>query len=183
MNDRTKKPVARVLKTLAVVVAVFLVTTGASCPDRQDCVSFNPGTISVQQIDGRWKVVDGSHWLFDFDTNEAEARRTYEIIRHYGMNQSCFVGRPDPSFEYLLISGDAPSGSFPGEDCVSLNPATVTVQEIGGRWKVVDGTHWLFDFDTNKAEAEETLQIIQRYGFTQSCFVGRPDASFSYMRK
>lgn len=66
---------------------------------------------------------------------------------------------------------------------MTFNPATATVQEIGGRWKVVDGSHWLYDFGTSRAEAEETLRIIQLDGFTHSCFVGRPDASFSYLRK
>lgn len=173
----------RNLFNAAVVTLLFLVFGGASCPRRQDCVSFNPDTSSVQQISGRWKIVDGAHWVFDFNTNEGEARRAFEIIRHYGMNQSCFVGRPDPSFRYLLISGSAPAGAFAGEDCTSFNPATVSVQELGGRWKVVDGDHWLFDFDTNRAEAEEALEVIQRHGFTQSCFVGRPDPSFSYLRK
>jgi hypothetical protein len=83
----------------------------------------------------------------------------------------------------MLVSGNAPVGALGGEDCVSFNPATTTVQQIKGSWKVVDGSHWMFDFGANKAEAEQTLAIIKKYGFTHSCFVGRPGPSFTYLRK
>jgi len=149
----------------------------------EDCVSFNPNTTTVENIDGHWKIVDGSHWMFDFDNKESEAQRALGIIKHYGMNQSCFVGRPDPSFHYMLVSGEAPTGSMPGEDCVSFNPNTTTVENIDGHWKIVDGSHWMFDFDNKESEAKEALAIIKRYGFRYSCFVGRPDSSFQYLRK
>jgi len=68
---------------------------------QEDCVSFNPVTTTVRKIDGSWKIVDGSHWLFDFGDKESEARTAYAIIKKYGFTRSCFVGRPDPSFNYL----------------------------------------------------------------------------------
>jgi hypothetical protein len=70
-----------------------------------------------------------------------------------------------------------------GEDCIAFNPATTTVSKINNRWKIVDGSHWMFDFDTNKAEAEQSLAVINKYNFTHSCFVGRPNPSFTYLRK
>ncbi len=150
---------------------------------QEDCVSFNPNTATVRKIGGRWKVVDGNHWMFDFGSKKNEAYRTLEIIKHYGMNQSCFVGRPDPSFQYMLVSGKSPKGALGGEDCVSFNPNTIQVKEFNGRWKIVDGSHWMFDFGSKKAEAEKAYAIIKKYGFTRSCFVGRPDPSFVYLRK
>ena len=152
-------------------------------PLREDCVSFNPDTAEVKQIGGRWKIVDGSHWLFDFGDKKSEAERSLNIIKHYHMNQSCFVGRPHPSFSYFLVSGSSPVGAFSGEDCVSFNPATIEVKNIGGRWKIVDGTHWLFDFGAKESEARQAFAIIKKYGFTSSCFVGRPQPSFKYLRK
>jgi hypothetical protein len=150
---------------------------------KEDCISFNPATTAVQQIQGSWKIVDGSHWMFDFGNNESEARKALAIIQKYRMNQSCFVGRPNPSFQYMLVSGNAPVGALGGEDCVSFNPATTTVQQIQGSWKIVDGSHWMFDFGANKAEADQALAIIKKYGFTHSCYVGRPGPSFTYLRR
>ena len=150
---------------------------------KEDCISFNPATTTVQQIQGSWKIVDGSHWMFDFGNNASEARKALAIIQKYRMNQSCFVGRPNPSFQYMLVSGNAPVGALGGEDCVSFNPATTTDQQIQGSWKIVDGNNWLFDFGSNKAEADQALAIIKKYGFTHSCYVGRPGPSFTYLRK
>ena len=150
---------------------------------REDCISFNPVTTTVQQLQGSWKVVDGNNWMFDFGANKVEADQTLAIIKKYRMNQACFVGRPNPSFQYMLVSGNAPVGALGGEDCIPFNPATITVQQLQGSWKVVDGNNWMFDFGANKVEADQALAIIKKYGFTQSCFVGRPGPSFTYLRK
>jgi len=150
---------------------------------REDCVSFNPATTTVRNIDGRWTIVDGSHLLFNFGDKRAEALNALKVIKYYRMDSSCFLGRPDPSFRYLLVNGNAPQGSMPGEDCVSFNPNTIEVKNIGGRWKIVDGSHWLFDFGDKESEARTAFTIIKKYGFTRSCFVGRPDPSFNYLRK
>ena len=150
---------------------------------KEDCIGFNPGNTQVKRIDGRWKIVDGSHWMFDFGNKQSEARQALRVIKHYGMDQSCFVGRPDPSFQYMLVSGDAPSGSLSGEDCIRFNPNTIEVKRINGRWKIVDGSHWVFDFGNKEGEARQAFAIIKKYGFNRSCFVGRPDPSFKYLRR
>lgn len=150
---------------------------------REDCVNFDPRNAQVSRVSGRWKIVDGSHWVFDFGGNEAEARRALRVIRHYRADQSCFVGRPDPSLSYLLAGGAAPAGPMPGEDCVGFNPGNIEVQQIGGRWKIVEGSHWIFDFQNKEAEARQALNIIRHHEFRNSCFVGRPNPSFSYLRR
>ena len=152
-------------------------------PFKEDCVKFEPRTAEIKQINGSWKIVDGSHWLFDFGKKGDEAKKALAIIKRYRMNQSCFVGRPDASFHYMLVSGSPPQGSYRGEDCVSFNPNTAEVKQMSGRWKIVDGSHLMFDFGSKRDEAELALRIIKKYGFTRSCFVGRPDASFTYLRK
>jgi len=70
-----------------------------------------------------------------------------------------------------------------GEDCVGFNPHTIEVKQVQGSWKIVDGNHWMFDFGSNRDEAEQSAAIIRKYGFTQSCFVGRPGPSFTYLRR
>jgi hypothetical protein len=149
----------------------------------EDCISFNQKTAKVKQIQGKWKIVDGSHWMFDFGSNKREAKKALKIIKKHQMNQSCFVGRPNPSFQYMLSGGSAPSGAIAGEDCVSFNPQTATVKQVQGKWKIVDGSHWMFDFGSSKSEARKSLAIIKKYGFSKSCFVGRPEPSFLYLRK
>ncbi len=149
----------------------------------EDCISFDPDRVLVSQAQGRWKIVDGQHWMFDFGSNRDQARAAFRVIRHYRLNQSCFVGRPNPSLRYLLSNGKAPVGALRGEDCIGFDPQRIAVSQVGGHWKIVDGSHWMFDFGSKRQEAEQALTLIRRYGFTQSCFVGRPNPSFSYLRQ
>jgi hypothetical protein len=125
--------------------------------------------------------VDGDKILFAFP-NRAEADKTLQIIKKYGFNKTCYVGRPDASFHYSLVSGKSPSGTATGEDCLKFTPANLQIKKEGSNYLLVDGNSRMISFP-NKKEADLTLAIIQKYGFTYHCFVGRPDASFEYMRK
>ncbi|WP_372678681.1 hypothetical protein [Desulfosarcina sp.] len=150
---------------------------------KADCVRFDPAALCVRQVNGRWKIVDAEHWLLDFGPNQAAADQSLKVIRHYRMDRACFVGRPNPLFSYMLAKGGSPSGAIAGEDCVDFDPKTVAVSNIQGRWKIVSGRRWLFDFGPAQTEARQALSVIRRYRFSRSCFVGRPDADFSYLRR
>jgi cathepsin L len=149
----------------------------------EDCINFDPARATVQRIQNRWKIVVGNMWLKDFDQNEAEARRALQIIKNYRLNRQCFVGRPNPSMEYYAVGAQAPSGSMAGEDCVSYNPNNIDVNQVQGRWKIVDGNHWIADFGTNEDEAWLALSLMKKYAFTRNCFVGRPNPSMTYARR
>lgn len=152
-------------------------------PFKEDCVSLNPDTVSVEQKSGRWKVVDGSHWLLDAGSNKPEMDRAKQIIQHYGFTQHCFIGRPDPSLSYWLKNGAAPSGGLTGEDCVNINPNGLSIQNSGSHFTIVsNGNHYAFTAPS-QAEAQEVIDVIKYYGFTKSCFVGRPGPSMRYLRK
>ena len=70
-------------------------------PTPEDCISFNSANIEVKQIQGRWKIVEGTHWIMDFADNENEARQAFDIIKKYYFDNICFVGRSDPSMTYF----------------------------------------------------------------------------------
>jgi hypothetical protein len=148
----------------------------------EDCISFNYQNAEVKKIDGRWKIVVGDMWLLDFGSSETEANKALSIIKHYHMNEQCFVGRPDPSMEYFLVDGQAPSGTFSGEDCISFDPVKIEVKKIDGSWKIVENNLWILDFGDREGEARKALKIIVEYGFDYICYVGRPDPSMIYFR-
>ena len=151
--------------------------------NQHDFIPFNPQGAQVIQAGGRWKIEVDGMWLLDFGSSRGEADQALRIIKHYGFNMQCFVGRPDPSMEFYLVNGQAPQGSFPGEDCIGFNLANLEVRQVSGRWKVVDGNNWLLDFGSVQAEARQALSYILRYGFRFLCFVGRPGPSLTYFRR
>jgi hypothetical protein len=149
----------------------------------EDCLSHNVDNLAVVNIGGSIRIVDGDHALLDFGNNWGDAKRSLDIIKSYRMDSHCFVGRPDPSFEYWLVAGAAPSGDIGGEDCLSFNPNTIEVKYISSRWKIVDGNQWMFDFNQNQTNAQKAFDVIKHYGFTKVCYVGRPDPKFIYLKK
>jgi hypothetical protein len=58
-----------------------------------DCVNNNPDTTQARYVGGEWKLVDGSHWMLSFGSNEAEARQAEEVVRNYRLNRQCWVSR------------------------------------------------------------------------------------------
>ncbi len=156
-------------------------------PLREDCVGFDPDWLEVDYVRGRWKVVEllpggRRQWLLDFPSRR-EAERALRILRYYGANRMCFVGRPYPSLTYILRGRTPPEGYLRGEDCVRFRPADLEVVRIRGRWKLVDDRTILLDFGAREDEAYLARRIIRRYGFRYLCFVGRPDPDFTYLRR
>ncbi len=95
----------------------------------EDCVSFNPESIEAREVQGSWRIVDGSHWVMNFDDARDEAKQALAIIQHHGFDRLCFVGRPDPSMTYLLSSEAAPAegvGMQPSAEEPTELPLTVT---------------------------------------------------------
>jgi len=154
----------------------------------EDRVSFNPENVVAIQVQSRWKVADGDHWILDFDQNRIGAERAVAVIKHYGLSSTCYVGRPacpgeQPMTYWLDHSGNAPAGAMAQEDAIAFTPATVTVRQIGQRWKVADGNNWLLDFGPAEGNAKLALYFIKKYGFTHICYVSRPNPPMTYFRK
>lgn len=150
----------------------------------EDCIGFNPGAVSVERKNGRWKLVQGSMWMLDAGSNKSEMDRAKTIVQHYGMDQQCFVGRPDASLEYWLSNNKSPAGGLAGEDCVGINPNNLSIRNAGGgRFTILsNGNHAAFSAPS-QSEAQTVINVIKYYGFTKSCFVGRPGPSMRYLRK
>lgn len=75
---------------------------------QEDCVGFNPDKIEVENVGGRWRIVDDAHMIMDFGSEESEARIALKIIQKYGYDHICFVGRPDPSMTYFTVKERPP---------------------------------------------------------------------------
>lgn len=150
-------------------------------PCKEDCIPINYNNVTVKHSGSLWLVVDGNSSLYSAP-NSTEANKIVNIIKYYKLTKSCFVGRPGASFEYMLAGSASPTGAMPGEDCIGFNPATLTIKQEGSQYLLTDGSSRMFMFP-NKIEADQALAMIRKYGFTKTCYVGRPDASLQYMRK
>ncbi|MEJ2157259.1 MAG: hypothetical protein P8X96_18160 [Desulfobacteraceae bacterium] len=80
----------------------WLVNNGApkgSLP-QEDCIPFNPSNLKIKQEGRQWLMTDGRSRMKMFP-NKKEARQALGIIKKYGFNRTCYIGRPDPSMVYF----------------------------------------------------------------------------------
>ena len=157
----------------------FLATRSTAM--RQDCLKFNPAKVSIRKEGRQYLMTDGRSRMKMFP-NKQEAMQALNTIRHYRFDSHCFIGRPDPSLEYWLVNNRAPRGSLAHEDCLSFNPANLKITKAGNSWLMSDGSHRMHVFP-NREEADQALGIIKKYGFDQTCYIGRPDPSMTYFRR
>lgn len=146
----------------------------------EDCLPEPWAQLQVAHAGGAWKIVNGSEWVLDFGSNQMAANQALGIIQHYKFDHICYVKRPHPPMTYWTRSGMVPSGNMGGEDCVNNNPDTTTVDHVGGAWKVVDGSHWMLDYGSDKPAAEQALAVIKHYNLNRQCFVARPNPPMTY---
>jgi len=160
-----------------------------------DAVSVDPKQVTVRNVRGRYQLVDrGRHLLRDFGANERAARLVWLVFRTYGVERMCFVGRPDPSFTFLLAGGDtrlspgdafytltipgqAPAGNYPEIASSYQNHKTTRfvndrlaltefTQETRGKYRIMSGDTVLYAFD-DQSEAVASMVFITLYGFNR----------------
>ncbi|HNY30621.1 MAG TPA: papain-like cysteine protease family protein [Fibrobacteria bacterium] len=166
-------------KSLLAVVALAALPVLAA----EDCIGFSPANTQATLVNGTWKVVDGGMWLMDFGsgaTGQTNATKARDIIKFYGLNQQCFVGRPNAPMMYFKVNGAYPTASYPGEDAIYLNPYNAQAKQINGTWKVVDCSNWLLDFGASQTNAQTAAALIKNNHLRKMCFVGRPGLKMMY---
>jgi 2-haloacid dehalogenase len=124
---------------------------------------------------------------YDLDAAKAQGLRTAFVARPLELGPGGQVDTtPNPAYDFNVTSltelvhelgADPPTLQ---EDCIGIDPNAVQVRQIGGSWKVVDGTDEMLDFGVNQANAVKAKNVISNYKFDRMCFVGRPDAPMMY---
>jgi len=165
----------------------------------QDCVRFDPEGAELKMVlrNGlpHWGLYEGEHGIADLGVVPDDAETALEIIRHYGMNRICFVGRPDPSMTYFLVDGAAPNGAYPGETCEPIDPNRTEIRSVRTGGVITRGESWRWARHSDASvitavgafpsanEAYKSLDIARQHAFTQACFVGLPDPNLMYFRR
>lgn len=152
----------------------------AGNPVRHICVRFDPYSVHVAGDAQGYSLASEGKRITSVDGSRAEARLAVYIIRFYGMNEFCRIGRREPSMTYYLVNGWAPQGRSPSEDCLWFDQTGSQLREIDGRWALVDRNNTVLSLGRNKAAALEVVGAIRSHNFSEICFVGRPGPSMIY---
>lgn len=147
-----------------------------------DMIPFDPAKAEVKQLEGAWKVVEGDKWLLDFGEFEGDARRAFQVIRHYNLTQQCFVSDEARLLMFFLADGTPPAGPFEGEQAIQFNPGKIEVRQLGGDWKIMDGDREIANLRGSERAARRALDLIRIYRFEYLCWVGQGENRMTYFR-
>jgi hypothetical protein len=154
---------------------------------KQKCACIDPSRVSVVMHNDRYKIFDGENWLLDFGPRGEAADTAVQTIKHYGFTELCTVGDTSADgtaqMQYFTVNDKSPTGTLSGEDAVGFHPLHIKAEQIQGTWKITEGDHWMLDFGRDQESAQAAAKVIQYYGFSSMCFVGRPNAPMMYFKK
>ncbi len=151
-----------------------------SWPTPEDCVSYNPGNVTMFYEAGLHIVRDGSKELMRFagDPSNTVGQQGLALAKRY--KKMCFLGKRNTRednnefiFEYWRdSSGNNPS--IPDENCSNYNKNNLTVENMGGGqgWRVLDHNNPLQHFDT-ESDARNGRLVLGKY--SKICRIGDPD--------
>src|SRR5205085_2335063 len=85
----------------------------------EDCLGIDPTTVKINVSGGSTQIVEGptgNHLIKTLPgdaAGQAEGAEVVKIIKFYGFNQECFIGRGTSGImEYWKTSGEIPVGAY-----------------------------------------------------------------------
>lgn len=142
----------------------------------EDCVGYNPATVSIAADGSAYDIVDGAHAMLIVD-NVADADAALALVRNY--NRHCFIGRGNGRtgndyYRYIVSywkGTGVPGATVPTADCIAYDNTTVADHSIGADgWQVTSGSSALLVL-TTQDQADAAVTLAGHYGHL--CFIGR----------
>jgi hypothetical protein len=148
-------------------------------PTPEDCVRYNPSTVTVHYEAGIYSINDGSVVVLRLHGGPGDNVGQKGLALAQRFSKRCFLGRAnsrEDMHSYIFDYWRDPSGMKPeiqdqDQDCSSYNRNNLTVEDMGSGqgWRVKDHDHVLQLFDT-ESDARNGKLVLSKYN--QICFIG-----------
>lgn len=149
-------------------------------PNEERKVAIDPVTLSLKRLAGSWQLWADRVFLRDFGNSEMEARDALRVIRELRVNEWVAIGGPRPVVEYGLRNGRATVAAGIAKFALPIDLASARAEYVKGVWVLRDEENLLFNFGTNRADAEQAVAVVRKYGFDRVGFVGQPAPAMAY---
>jgi hypothetical protein len=141
-------------------------------PYPEDKFPLDSATVTMKRINGSWQVWAGQRLLRDLGNDERAAQDVTRTLRELHPTEWARIGSPRPVVEYGLVNGRPPIvGGFP-RMLVPIDLKTVRVEPVKGVWCLRDDGGIHFNFGSNRADADQALAVVQKYGFNRIGLIG-----------
>ena len=146
-------------------------------PRPEELQSFDTSSVRLDWRNQRWLVTYSGGVLKDFGPSERAARQAVQVIHELTLNQRGTIGAG--SLEYWLSNGQPPRRTPQGLATVSLEPASLRVAGLQGRWYLRNQSRLLVDFGGSEADARQALAIMQKYRFDRVGIIGSGEGAMA----
>lgn len=151
-------------------------------PQAENKRPIEAGRITAKRDNGTWQVWAGQQMFRDFGSSEANTTDFVRTLRVMGVTEWVTIGSGTrPVVEYGLVNG-LPSvvPGFP-KGVTSIDHKKLRVEAMKGVWVVRDDENLHFNFGLNRPDADQTVAVIQKYGFNRVGQIGSPTPALSYL--
>jgi len=160
-----------------------LIAQGSS-PDNahnHNCVDIDYTALRIKKENDHFILLSHANPIFAFKHSRGAYRAEF-IIQHYQMTQSCFLGREEINFGYLLSSGQLPIGPLENEECIGFSYKNISIEYRHNHYVILSEGYPLLHF-SHKNEAQEAFNILKEYQANHFCYVRNPKSNFKYFKQ
>jgi hypothetical protein len=156
-------------------------TQTSDWPTPEDCIVYNPNSVTKQYEAGIWTINDGNIQVMRLHGGPSDNVGDKGLALAKRFKSHCFIGRNnhrEEKYSYIFDYWRNSSGittTIPDQedDCSDYNRGNISVDEMGDdAYRVKDHDHVLHGFDT-KTDANNGKLVLAKYD--QICFIGNSD--------
>ena len=178
-----------------------------SLPYPENKIPLRFSDVALKRINDSWQLWIGQRLLRDLGNREMDARNVLRVYQDLHPTEWVTIGAGKPIVEYGLMygrsqlvteasEGNDPRGSLPvapvndnnrplatgagAKQIIPIDLRTVRVEAIRGVWCLRDNYNIQINFGINKADAEQAIAAVRKYGFNRVGFVGGPIPAMTY---
>jgi hypothetical protein len=122
-----------------------------------------------------WQLVADGQVLARFGSRELEARQALRAVQALHLTERCQIGDAAPVLTFFLSEAEPAHGLFFSAKNQSCHPEGLSLKWIGWRWAIWEYDQLLLALGKSQEEAQQVLQILQRYKVDHICQIGTTD--------
>lgn len=134
--------------------------------------AIDPVLLTAKKVNNVWQIWMGPQPVRTVGPDETGARDIVRLLQDQRPTDWVAIGSPRPVVEYGLVNGRACAGTGLPRGAVPIDLRSVRLDALKGVWCIRDDSNILFNFGLNKADAEQALAVIRKYGFNRIGVLG-----------
>lgn len=144
----------------------------APLPREEARFAIDPSILSAKKINDVWQIWMGQRPVRTVGADETGAKDIVRLLQDQRPTDWVAIGSPRPVVEYGLVNGKACANTGLPRGVVPIDLVSVRMEAIRGVWCLRDENNILFNFGLQKADAEQALGVIRKYGFNRIGILG-----------